>query len=897
MSQPPFRLRWPRLACVLAVAVVVNACSETELPTQSVAPPDFPGELPEGPGLFKCTADVAARTVDCGGVVAVPGKGGVLYDQIVGQQGVYVRLTSSNVAYDGATFSFNVTVQNLTTTAMGTADGATRDDDGVRIFFHSLPIVVDGTGAISVANATGQATFTTAEQPYFQYGGKLGGVDQGELGADGILATGETSTAKNWQMTIPPTVNQFSFTVLVATEMPVGELESAAPEITSILPPLLVPGQSATIEGHRFNQVPGSNTVTIGGTTATVTGGDSTSLTVTVPCVASGSQNVSVTQGGMRGVEQTATVMVAQRPLRAGESIVLTSSADSYCNELPATFTDSRYIVSVFSASTSPSSNASFRISANTTDEPAAVVSNNTVMRPDFASIPLQLRAELTRQEERDRTHHELLERNAEEYLRLRANPPVAARPDVTRDAPLMDTPPLTRTFRVANINAAGNFCNSYYVLSATRVYYNGKLAIYEDDATPDAFKVALNPTMAANMEKIGDQFNADMEPIVRNNFGDILRRDALTDNNGVMIALFTPRINTSFSGVAGFVVSCDQFANDDTNTPAVGGPYTGTGSNGASNFGEFFYAYQPAVDGTGYNSGNTPDNWYRTIRSTFIHESKHVASQAARVENNAPTYEASWLEEGTARHAEELWMRNAVDNVGWKANTGYGDAFNPVNLYCDHRPTGWPECDANTRRPANLMQRHFSSLYTHLYGQNARLLSPFGATASDNGSYFYAVSWSLVRYAIDRYGVSDADFLTALTQSTTSGATNLTARAGVSIDQLLGGWNLALAADDHPAQVVPGADNQFATWNFRDIYRGMNSDFPGTYSRVYPQVPAATSFGAPFAPAVVSTLRGGGSLWYEFSGEQALPQLLRLEGYFGGLPSADLRIAITRIH
>src|SRR5690606_16145410 len=111
-------------------------------------------------------------------------------------------------------------------------------------------------------------------------------------------------------------------------------------------------------------------------------------------------------------------------------------------------------------------------------------------------------------------------------------------------------------------------------------------------DATPTAFTAASNATMALNYQRIGDQFNDDMEPIIRQNFGDILRRDAVTDNNGVLVALFTPRINNSFSGVAGFVVSCDQYPNDDTANPGVGGPYTTTGgSNGASNFGEFFYA------------------------------------------------------------------------------------------------------------------------------------------------------------------------------------------------------------------------------------------------------------------------------------------------------------------
>ena len=64
--------------------------------------------------------------------------------------------------------------------------------------------------------------------------------------------------------------------------------------------------------------------------------------------------------------------------------------------------------------------------------------------------------------------------------------------------------------------------------------------------------------------------------------------------------------------------------------------------------------------------------------------------------------------------------MRNAVDNVAWKGNTGYGSAANPINIYCDVRP-GFAECDANTRRPASIMQRHFTSLYTNMFGTNAR--------------------------------------------------------------------------------------------------------------------------------------------------------------------------------
>jgi hypothetical protein len=452
---------------------------------------------------------------------------------------------------------------------------------------------------------------------------------------------------------------------------------------------------------------------------------------------------------------------------------------------------------------------------------------------------------------------------------------------------------PLTRTFRISNLNATSpaTICSSFYVVSAKLVYDNGKVAIYEDDATPAAFQSALSPTMAANYLAMGNQFNADMEPIIRNNFGDPLRRDASTDNNGQVVALFTPRINNSFAPRAGFVVSCDQYPNDDVSGPAVGGPYTGSAgsSNGASNFGEVFYAYQPTDDVATF-TGNSPSNWFRSIRSTFIHETKHSAAYSARVANGSPQFEVQWLEEGTARHAEELWMRNAVDNVAWKGNTGYGSSGTPVNVYCDVRTSG--ACGSG-KRPASIMYNHFSSLYTYLQGNNPSLMSPFGPSPSDNGSYFYAISWSLVRYAIDRYGASDAAFLTALTQASTTGATNLSARAGVSIDQLVGGWGLALYADDYPGLAAPSADIQFPTWNIRGIYAGLNTDFVGSYP--YPLVPTALTFGAS-SPLSTPTLRGGGLKHFEFTGTQSAAQMLRLEVPGGGLPTSDLRIAIARL-
>jgi hypothetical protein len=900
---PSYAPRRALLRLAAAALPFLAACGDQSTTPASV--PDAETPLPRTTvGAMRCTGSVASPGLACeeiplAGVGSAAG-GPRMQLHVLGGQGSYVRLTSASPGYNAGTqvFSFTVTVQDLATLALGTADGATRHANGVQVFFAGPPTATTGSGTITVANATGQGSFTAAGQDYFQYGGQLGGVDQPELGADGILSTAEVSSAKSWQLNIPNTVTTFGFTLYVSTEMPAGTVLTAAPQVTGVSPSPLVPGASATLTGINFNATPASNTVSIGGRAATVTGASPTSLTVTVPCTSSGSVPVNVATGGMKGGDFSHPLQVTQRTVGVGQAVILTSSASSSCNELTSAGGAARYVVAVFSASTSPTTSSPFQFSADGEGAaPAPVSALRAPADPNAALVaPVSLDGAMAaaRQQAVDDRHLALMEGNRAEYARLHARFPTRASmrgPRLNRDVVAGD-PPLTRTFRVANINVGG-FCNNYYVVSATRVYYNGKLAIYEDDATPDGFKASLNPTMAANYQKIGDQFNADMEPIVRNNFGDILRRDAELDNNGIEIALFTPRINTSFANVAGFVVSCDQFPNDDANTPAVGGPYTGSATSGSSNFGEVFYAYQPVTAGTGYG-GNTADNWYRTIRSTFIHESKHVAAYSARVANNAPTFEVSWLEEGLARTSEEMWMRNAVDNVAWKANTGYGSFANPINVYCDARP-GFAECDANTRRPASIMQRHFTSLYTNMFGTNARLLSPFGPTASDNASYFYATSWSLIRYSLDRYGSSDAAFLTALTDATTSGATNLTARAGVSIDQLLGGWALSFYADDYPGLGAPSPDIQQPTWNFRSIYAGLNADFPGTYTLTYPLVPQARAFGT-FAPVGVTTLYGGGVLWYEISGTQTAPQLLRLEANGGGTPSTNLRIAVARL-
>jgi hypothetical protein len=861
--------RLPRLALRAPVALLVLAAACTgDSPQPTAASLDPEGLL----GILRCEVTVASgdmACVDASGAAASAARaeagGPSLVQRTYGGQGTYVRLANSGNTRVGNVFSMNVTVQNLANLAIGTADGATRHGNGVRIFFSTAPYATGGdVGDVTVANPTGTAMFLESGQPYFQYGGSIGGTEQGELGAEGILSSAETSSAKSWQFNLDAGVSTFGFVVLVRTETAPGALATVAPQVTGISPATLVPGTTAAITGNNFNAVPAGNTVRIGGTVATVTGGTATTLNVVVPCMVSGSKAVQVQQGGMLGVAVPAPLQANDRALDVGESAIVTSAADVGCNVLMPTGALSRYVMAVYNTSTSPLSTAAFQVASDgTAPAPSAPA-------PAAARTPVLSPVQLGAQQQED-AHLRIMEMNRRENDRLRAlfasDARMRPRHNVSVNA---DPPPATKAMRVLNVNAGS--CGSYFSVNATRVYYNGKIAIYEDDATPAGLKASANAAMQTYYNAIGDQFNADMEPVIRNNFGDPLLRDAVTDANGVLIALFTPLVN-SFGGVAGFVASCDQYPN------AAG--------NGASNFGEYFYAYQPTAVGTGYNTF-TPDSWYWSIRATFIHETKHVASQARRVVNNAP-FENAWLEEGTARHAEELWARSAIYNVAWKGNTGYGSAAVPGSIYCDYRQTT-PACLAtDPSRPSLNMFRHFSGLHTFL--DDAVAYSPFGGTSAGGTSY-YATSWSLVRYAIDRYGASDAAFLTALTSSSTRGTANLTAAAGVSLEQLMGGWALALYADDYAGLASPGDDLKMPTWNFRSIYSGLATDFGFAN---YPIVPEALTIGA-IGTVSTPSIAGGGVKYYELSGMHGAAQILKLQGSGGGTLPSTLRVAIARL-
>jgi hypothetical protein len=194
-----------RVGTLLVAAATMAACSEPTVPTGITPRITAVGE--QGVlARLSCRVDVAAQSMSCGETspAAVSGRSA---DIILGGQNTYVTLTSSGVVNNGTTITANVTVKNLTVQPMATADGTTPSATGVRVFFYTAP-----TAPVTVGNADSSATFTAANQPYFQYSGAT-------LGADGILSSGETSLPKSWVFNLNGG-GAFTFQVLISAVVP-----------------------------------------------------------------------------------------------------------------------------------------------------------------------------------------------------------------------------------------------------------------------------------------------------------------------------------------------------------------------------------------------------------------------------------------------------------------------------------------------------------------------------------------------------------------------------------------------------------------------------------------------------------------------------------------------------
>src|SRR5687768_5445111 len=119
-----------RLSSPLAAVLLLAAACTDRHPAAPLPP--GPAQAPPAAAVLHCSVVVHSGTLACNAVRAdarSSARGAIL-----GGQGTYVQLTSSGTSFDAGSgiLRSDVTVKNLTSQTLGTADGRTTSPEGVR---------------------------------------------------------------------------------------------------------------------------------------------------------------------------------------------------------------------------------------------------------------------------------------------------------------------------------------------------------------------------------------------------------------------------------------------------------------------------------------------------------------------------------------------------------------------------------------------------------------------------------------------------------------------------------------------------------------------------------------------------------------------------------------------
>ena len=633
----------------------------------------------------------------------------------------------------------------------------------------------------------------------------------------------------------------------------------------------LVPDGPGGITGANFGATIGDNELLVNGVVATITAASPTSISFTVPsrsklpCSATGPVPIALIVGGDTAAASVQLRVATERTLAVGEYHLFATEADLLCNEY--TGNGGKYIITAFNHANSAATQTSFKLtgastSGTTTLAIATAAQSYLAPRPPawafsedrmtrhlrahtlFRNSELELLARLGRPQLRERAAQRPQRGGASLALAQVAPPAVG------------DVMP----YRVRRtITSASEFDEVNF-----RVVYSGtKIIILEDPASP------LANQMDVEYQKIGEEYDNTMYDQLLN-FGDPLVLDSLLDNNGRMLAFFTPKVNNYVVGgesntILGFVQLCDFFSR--VQCPA-------------SNVGEAFYALIPDP-----GAGWSISLWRRLIRGTLVHETKHILSYAYRLALNANLLEERWLDESTAQQASEIWARGMY-NRAQQQDIGWGDG--PL---CDYAAPGGGCPD-----PAEGILHHMGFMYPHYISPETKSI------IDNNDNVYYGSTWSFMRYLTDAYGTSETAFLSSIIQTTDIGVANVSSRLGRPFSELLGMFALATAADNYPNTNLTDPRLRLASWNTRDLFANMSDklvrqDGSPAFPLPWPLQFRNVTFGNfNSAQSDVSQLKGGGFALWELSGTQSGPQALAIRSTTGGAPPPFIGMAIVRI-
>lgn len=792
--------------------------------------------------------------------------------------GEAVATNSSGIATVGSWTLSTTAGMNIVLATVGPSLGVTFNATGVAGAPATVEKVPHTDGQTATVNTSVASPPTVLVKD--QHGNRAAGVAVTfviTVGGGSIGAGAATTDASGFATVGSWTLGALGENALTATVAGVSGpttftatgIEPSPVVVAAIAPATLTPGATMTITGAGFSPTPTQNVVTIDGIPGTVTAASATELNVVLPanftCEPERNVAVSVTVAGDAGTKQHPLRVATPQTLAVGAGVVLASAEEARCNELANI--GGRYFITVYNTNRAYSpTGAPFELRGGvpgSLSDPVGATANSAVA-PVAPSRTGLGRSGL--EDAGARAHHRVLEENIQFLRRNRHLVPTGRE---GTGAVLNIVPGTASTVMVGDIVPIrlpkaweSGFCANHLEIN-TRVAYAGTRSVVLEDVN-DPLAGKIDSTYAS----IGQEFDDTMFPILEQNFGNPLAMDAALSNTGKVHMVFSKVLNDNFPGIAGFVVSCDFFTRQQA---------------ASSNVGQYFYAVSPTAAGD-ISLDGSPPRWRWTMRSTIIHEAKHITSFAERLARAAPgsVFEESWLEESTARLSEELYERVRY-GFAQRSNIGYGSAANPVGPYCGVR--------LSCNQPRGF-RRSFEDLHLNFY-TNSPSRSPIGRLNADDFS-FYSTGWSLVRWSLDHAAGAEATLLKSLTQTATlAGLANLEANAGRQFADMLPEWLLSMALDDRAGITVSNARVNFPSWNIPDVFAGLNTDFQNTFTTPFPLATWQVSYGDFMITSAVVPATG---VFAELSGTQSSKQLLELRSGPGVAAPAELRMAIVRI-
>lgn len=332
----------------------------------------------------------------------------------------------------------------------------------------------------------------------------------------------------------------------------------------------------------------------------------------------------------------------------------------------------------------------------------------------------------------------------------------------------------------VANQRVATGSCAASRPVQARVVYAGASAVLLEDVAAPTAGH------MDGWFARLGEEYERVMLPLVQQHLGNPLARNALLDGDGRVTLLFTPVVNTVMPGTAAFVNACNLYPRSIMS---------------GSSADEVMYIRVPG-------NGESPADWLRALRSTLVHETKHLASFAERL-SRGRDFEEPWLEEATARLAEELYSRTFRGGGQWLGRTSFASSVHCELVWCDDRPL--------------VMYKHFAVL--HQFLRNPAALSPLGSVSPSDATP-YASGWSLVRSVLDATHGDESRLIRALVRGDAGlGLGALASLSGKSPADMLDQW----MADQVDADTRRGAA-ALRSWDSGSVWEGLAAMFPTVF-------------------------------------------------------------------